>query len=222
MSQFGKYIGKILGRALGNKINKELEVFDAKKKIDYNQQFAFELRYNKRNIIGAIVFALFGVFVGYIILRDMGTNTFEFNEDVIVSLIVAATLFFGGIWLFIEVLTKKVILSNSFINVQGFFTKDKELRWSDITSVTFNEKGHIVLSDGNQSIKVLRMLIGSYIILRLIIDKINISVYFDSLNKSKNYLDVLIQMLSDYELKVYKQKIMDFTDKNIDSNMLDL
>jgi uncharacterized membrane protein YiaA len=223
MSEIGKFIGRLIGKIIGKKVGQKLEDIDAKKKIDYNQQFAFELRHAKRNYFGVLLLVGFGLFIVYELLKDVLEGSFVLNDDTGVLIGIAVFFIGAAIYLLGEVKARRIVLTNSFINNQGFFGKDKELRWNDITTVVFDDrKRMITLSDGTSTIKVMKMLVGSRILLRLISDKVNISVYFRNLNENKAYLDDFANVFSETELETYKMRLLNYFEHGVDSNMLDL
>jgi hypothetical protein len=161
--------------------------------------------------------------MGYFTVKDMIEGTFVMTEDTMVVLGLGILMFLVGIWGIIEINTKHIILTNTFINSHNFFSKDQELRWSEITSIVFDDqKRNIVLSNGTNSIKVMRMYVGSSIILRMITDKVNVSVYYYSLNDNIKYLGELLQNFSGEEINTFKEKVEKFLTNGIDSNMLEM
>lgn len=180
MSEMGKFLGnqlsKIISRKTGQAIADQVNKGQSLKELDYNASFEFELRPNKAQGIGSLLFIVLGfagIIFGIIYLVE---GTFDPANNGVALWLGLVSFFLGG-YLFLHSKVTYVKLSNSFINAKGLFKPEVEMRYNDITKIIFKDKTYMDIYAGKEKVRIFLAYSGSSVTYPILHNKVPVEVY---------------------------------------------
>lgn len=165
---------------------------DAGKRVDYNVFFKLEFGLSKYRYLALLPSIAFGGFFTYYLIPDLKEGNITFQVYLLSIMSIMFILIFPII-LFWRMRTR-LYITNYSIEKKTPFHEIKEIKWSDITEVTFNQEAYnISFYSVNQKIKVTTQYAGFNQVLVSIYKKLEPGKYLPSLIQNEKLLNALAQ-----------------------------